>query len=148
MKIKDVLTDKGSRGVETVYPGQRIDWILRLLDEQSIASVVVVDASHRPIGLVSDRELLKLVARKGVAALSMHATDAMITPAPSCSRETTITAAFHLMTDNRVRHLVVMDGTAMAGIVSIGDLVKYRHKDAELETRVLRDLALKRLAAE
>ena len=147
MKIKDVLADKGAR-VETVYPQMRIDWILKLLDEQNIASVVVTDATHRPVGLVSDRELLKLVARKGAHALSMHAADAMLAPPPTCSRETTITAAFHLMTDNRVRHLVVMDGPAMAGIVSIGDLVKYRHKDAELETRVLRDLALKRLAAE
>lgn len=147
MKIKDVLADKGAR-VETVYPQMRIDWILKLLDEQNIASVVVTDATHRPIGLVSDRELLKLVARKGAAALTMHASDAMLTPPPACTRETTITAAFHLMTGNRARHLVVMDGPAMVGIVSIGDLVKYRHKDAELEARVLRDMALTRLAAE
>lgn len=148
MKIKDVLADKGARTVETVYPAMRIDWILKHLDEQNIASVVVTDATYRPIGLVSDRELLKLVARKGAAALQMHASDAMLTPVPSCTVDTTITAAFKQMTDKRVRHLVVMDGAAMVGLVSIGDLVKYRHKDSELETRVLRDIALKRLAAE
>lgn len=147
MKIKDVLAEKGAR-VETVYPAMRIDWILKLLDEQNIASVIVTDANHRPVGLVSDRELLKLIARKGAAGLGMQAADAMLTPVPACSRETTIAAAFRLMTDNRVRHLIVMDGPAMVGIVSIGDLVKYRQKDAELEARVLRDLALTRLAAE
>lgn len=57
-------------------------------------------------------------------------------------------AGFRLNTEYRVRHLVLMDGPAMVGIVSIGDLVKYRHKDAELEARVLHDLALTRLAAE
>ena len=70
----------------------------------------------------------------------------MLTPAPSCRPDDTVADVLRLMTDNRVRHVLVLRDGAMAGIVSIGDLVKIRLDDAELENRVLREMALARLA--
>ncbi len=146
MKIRDVLGDKG-RHVVTVWPDKRLDHIPRIFDERNIASAVVVDHASKPLGIVSDREVLRALARHGIAALERPVSDVMQSPAPSCSPDDTVNDVLRIMTENRVRHVLVLEERAMVGIVSIGDLVKFRLKDAELENRVLRELALTRLAA-
>lgn len=147
MKVSDILAAKGSR-VVTVWPSKPLDRILRLFDERSIASAVVVDAEGRPLGIVTDRGALRQIARRGAEALELEASQVMEAPVPGCAPDTRVTEAMLMMTDRRVRHLVVMDGGRIAGIVSIGDLVKSRLEDAELESRVLREMALGQLAAE
>ena len=147
MKIRDVLGDKG-RHVVTVWPEKQLDHIPRIFDERNIASVVVVDHGEKPLGIVTDREVLRALARIGTAALQRPVCEVMQSPAPSCSPDDTVNDVLRIMTENRVRHVLVMQGPNMAGIVSIGDLVKIRLEDAELENRVLRDLALTRLGAE
>jgi CBS domain-containing protein len=144
VRISDVLADKGGH-VVTVWPDRRIDHVTQLFDERAIASVVVVDHAGRVLGIFTDRELVRAVVRHGAAALELSVERAMLTPPPSCSPSDTVGDVMRLMTDNRVRHVLVLDGSAMVGIVSIGDLVKIRLSDAELENRVLREMALARL---
>ena len=145
MKIRDVLGDKG-RHVVTVWPDKQLDQIPRIFDERNIASVVVVDHGGKPLGIVTDREVLRALARYGTAALERSVSEVMQSPAPSCHTDDTVNAVLRIMTEARVRHVLVMQDQRMAGIVSIGDLVKFRLKDAELENSVLRELALNRLA--
>ena len=147
MKISDVLAAKGSR-VVTTWPSKYVSHVLRVFDERNIASIVVTDGAGLPLGMVSDRLVLRALARHGAGALDMTAADVMLAPAPSCTMETSISDALRFMTDERVRHLVVLEDGRMAGLVSIGDLVKARLQDAEMEGRVLRDMALGHLAAE
>jgi CBS domain-containing protein len=147
MKIRDVLGDKG-RHVVTVWPDKQLDHIPRIFDERNIASVVVVDHAGKPLGIVTDREVLRALARHGTAALGRPVSEVMQSPAPSCGPDDTVNDVLRIMTETRVRHVLVLEDRAMAGLVSIGDLVKFRLKDAELENRVLRELALTRLAAE
>jgi CBS domain-containing protein len=147
MKIKDVLASKAS-GVVTIRPNKRVDKLPKLFDDRNIASAVVVDASNRTLGIVTDRLFMKALARQGVAMLQLAVADIMESPAPSCSPEHTVQDAMRLMTDLRVRHLVVRDDDEMLGIVSIGDLVKFRLEEAEMESKVLRELALARMTAE
>jgi CBS domain-containing protein len=147
MKISDVLAEKGSR-VVSVRPGKRVAELPAKFDEQNISSVPVVDATGRLLGIVTDRLFMKALARHGTAMLEYTAADIMQAPAPACTADDTVAHAMRLMTEQRVRHLVVMRDGAMVGIVSIGDLVKWRLQDAELESRVLRDIALGHLAAE
>jgi CBS domain-containing protein len=147
MKIKDVLASKGSR-VVTVRPNKRVDKLPKLFDDRNIASAVVVDASNRPLGIVTDRLFMKALARRGLEMIQLAVSDIMESPAPSCSPEHTVQHAMRLMTDMRVRHLVVMEGDKMLGVVSIGDLVKCRLQEAEMESRVLRELALGHISAE
>jgi CBS domain-containing protein len=144
MRISDVLADKGTH-VFTVWPDARLDRVTQLFDEHAIASVVVVDRASRPVGIFTDRELVRVLARQGPAVLERPVGLAMLTPAPSCRPDDTVADVLRLMTDDRVRHVLVLRDGAMAGIVSIGDLVKIRLDDAELENRVLRELALARL---
>lgn len=144
MKIRDVLADKGGH-VVTVWPDKRLDHVPRLFDERNIASVVVVDHDDRPVGIVTDREMVRALARRGVGALELPVSYVMLSPVPSCSPDHTVGDVMRLMTENRVRHVLVMHDGKMVGIVSIGDLVKIRLNDADLENRVLRELALARL---
>jgi CBS domain-containing protein len=142
-----VLDGKGTR-VVSVRPGKRVADLPGMFDEHNISSVPVIDATGRLLGIVTDRLFMKALARHGTAMLELTAADIMQAPAPACAADAKVAHAMRLMTEQRVRHLVVMRDGAMAGIVSIGDLVKWRLQDAELESRVLRDIALGRLAVE
>lgn len=147
MKIRDVVAAKGSQ-VETVAPDMRLDKVLKLLDERNIAAAVVVDKAKHPLGMIFDRLLIRLLSRRGPDVLKMTVGEVMLTPAPSCNPDMKVSQAMRIMTDDRVRHLVVMSDDGIAGVVSIGDLVKSRLSDADLEARVLREMALSKLAAE
>jgi CBS domain-containing protein len=144
VRIKDVLADKSGH-VVTVWPDSRLGHVTQLFDERAIASVVVVDHDGRTLGIFTDRELVRAVAKHGAAAIELPVGSVMLTPAPSCGPDDTVGDVLRLMTDNRVRHVLVLQSGAMVGIVSIGDLVKIRLNDAELENRVLREMALARL---
>jgi len=149
VRISDVLADKASRGgghVVTVWPDTRLGYVTQLLDARGIASVVVVDHDGHQQGIVSDRELVHALAHYGAQALELRTGQVMMSPALACHPDDTVGEVLRLMTDNRTRHVLVLREGAMVGIVSIGDLVKIRLTDAELENRVLREMALARLA--
>jgi CBS domain-containing protein len=153
VRISDVLAEKGGH-VVTVWPDKRLGHVPLLFDAHGIASVVVIDHAGRPVGIVTDRELVRALARHGVSALDLPVPLVMLSPPPSCTPEHSVGDVLRQMTENRVRHVVVMRGGdmggdvggGMVGVVSIGDLVKIRLDDAELENRVLREMALARLA--
>ena len=147
MLVKDVLKAKGRR-IVSVPVFRTVSQILQLLDDNNISSVVVASVNGKPKGIVTDRLLIRVLARRGEAAVSLLAADVMESPAPSCRASDSIQEALWLMTDRRVRHLIVEDSGEAVGLVSIGDLVKYRLRDSELEGRVLRDIAYARFAVE
>ena len=145
MRIAEILAGKG-RGVITLWPSRRLREAVDLLDRHHIASIVVVDPERRPHGIVSDREIIRAIARHGADALDFTVTHVMVAPPPMCTPETRVSEALRRMTFDRIRHLVVMHEEEMVGLVSIGDLIKVRLDDAEVEGRVLRDIALGHLA--
>jgi len=147
MKIGDVIAGKGHH-VVTVWPEKPLRKILLLFEERNIASVVVVDHADSPLGIVTDRDALRALVRTSMAALDRPVSNMMQAPVPSCSPDDTVNHVLRMMTEKRVRHVLVMRENRMIGIVSIGDLVKFRLKDADLENQVLRDLALTRMAGE
>ena len=122
--------------------------VLARFDERSISSVVVTDHAARPMGIVTDRDVLRAVARRGPGALQLPAGNVMQSPAPACRAEDTVGDIMHRMTFDRIRHVAVIDDQQLVGIVSIGDLLKSRLQDADFESRVLRERALIRLVAE
>ena len=147
MTLADVLAGKG-RGVVTIWPSRHLEDALKLFDDHHIAAVVVVDPERRPLGILPEREAIHAIARHGTSALSLSVTNVMVSPPPMCTPATRVSDALRRMSVDRVRHLIVMDEEVMLGIVSIGDLVKVRLDDAEIEGRVLRDMALTHLANE
>ena len=140
MKIQDVLASKG-HDVRTIPPMMTLRQIVHIFVERELSSVVVVSVGGGIMGIVTHRVLIRALSRHSDAALDFPAAEVMTTPIPHCSPGDTVCHAMRSMTEQRVRHLLVIEGDDMLGIVSIGDLVKVRIRDAEMENGVLRDLA-------
>jgi len=148
MQIREILAARKGRPI-SVRPDKPVMALPAVFDEHNISSVLVIDARDRLHGIVTDRIFLRALAQHGARFKELTAVDIMQSPAPSCSPNDSVTEAMRRMTDDRVRHLAVLDGGKLVGvgIVSIGDLVKARLGDFEMESRVLRDIALGQLAA-
>ncbi len=146
MTLREILEDKGT-GYVTTRPNASLLAVTRLFHERGISSVIVTNMGGRPLGIVTDRLIIEALATQGRAALSLTAADLMETPIPTADIEARVGHAMELMTQRRVRHLLVTENGRPTGIVSIGDLVKARLRDADLETRVLRDLAAAHITA-
>lgn len=140
MKVIDVLNKKGHE-FRSVGTDETLRDILSQLVRHNIGSLVVVSATNVPIGLVTERSVIETLAREGEQAIRAIARSVMLSPPLSCHPQDSVRNAMTSMTLRRTRHLLVADGDAFLGIVSLGDLVKYKLQDAELENLVLRDMA-------
>ena len=137
MTIAAILQRKGQDVVQA-QSGDTVLSVVRLLAERRIGCVPVVD-DGKVVGIFSERDLVYRVAREGAAVLDRPVRDIMTTPAITTDGETPVIHCLSLMTKRRIRHLpVVVDG-ALIGLVSIGDLVKFRIDTIESEAASLRD---------
>lgn len=140
MKIIDVLNKKGHEYYK-VPSHEHFSRILELLVKYRVGSLVVTDAHGAAIGLVTERSVIEALTAMGGRAFDATANAIMLSPIPSCRPGDDVRQVMSTMTTHRTRHLIVSDETGTHGIVSLGDLVKYRLQDTELENLVLRDMA-------
>jgi CBS domain-containing protein len=147
MNIREIIQAKGAH-VLSMWPERTLGDAIRRCNENNVASIVVTDHAGHAIGIVTDRLALSAIARHGPGALHKPVSEVMHSPAPTCRLDDSITEVMYRMTQERFRHAVVTDGGKPIGIVSIGDLVKGKLRDADLESRVLRERALGHIAAE
>jgi CBS domain-containing protein len=112
-----------------------------MLTERRIGAVIVEDEHMRPAGIFTERDFAKAVAKHGAEALAMPIGKLMSAPIISCRPSDRIETAMATMTRAAIRHLPVMSDGELLGIISIGDLVRQRLEDKELEAGVLLDLA-------
>jgi CBS domain-containing protein len=140
MLISDVLRTKG-REVVRVRSTDSVASAVQKLSERRIGAVIVEDRWMKPVGIFSERDLLNAIARHGNAVLENEVHELMTTPIISCRSSDRIDAALAMMTLKRIRHLPVIDGEELVGIVSIGDLVKHRLDEKELEANVLLEIS-------
>jgi CBS domain-containing protein len=140
MLIANVLRVKG-RNVVKVTASDSVRNAVHLLAANRIGAVVVEDQRMRLVGVFSERDFINAVASRGAVALQMQVHELMSAPIISCRSTERIDAALATMTLAKVRHLPVIDDEQLSGIVSIGDLVKHRLDEKELEANVLLDLA-------
>lgn len=137
MTIAAILQRKGSDVIQ-VRPSDSVLFAVQLLADRKIGCVPVVQ-DGQVVGIFSERDLVHLVARDGAAALNHDVGEIMTAPAITIDDQTPVLNGLSLMTKRRIRHLpVVIDG-ALAGMVSIGDLVKFRIDSIESEAAALRD---------
>ncbi len=136
MNIANLLARKGPR-VITVQPEQTIRQALGLLAEHNIGALVVVDAGARPVGILSERDIVRAAARdaEGVFALTVGAlmTRDVIVGVP----QDDLASAGSTMTERRIRHLPVVDKNRLVGIISIGDIVKAQRDQYQGEVDTL-----------
>lgn len=143
MKVSDILSAKGSR-VMTVTPDETIANLARRLRFENIGAMIVSRDGNTIEGLISERDIVIGLAQHGAALPEMRVSNLMSHAVITCSPEDTVADISRTMTRRRVRHLPVRSGNELVGIVSIGDVVKHRLDEMEMEANVLRDYAIAR----
>jgi CBS domain-containing protein len=138
MTIESILRRKGS-DVTTIAPDVSIKRAADWLRAKNIGALVVT-SDDGVLGLISEREIVHAFSRHGETAGSMLVKEVMQYGVATVSPDESVNRVMNLMTHHRVRHMPVVRGGRLVGIVSIGDVVKHRLDDLELETSVLRDV--------
>jgi CBS domain-containing protein len=124
MSVATILKQK-THDIASVKPDATIADITTLLAHRRIGAVLVLDGEHLA-GIVSERDIVQCLARDGAAALDMTASQVMTRHLKTATTDTSIGEAMALMTAGRFRHLPVLNGDHLVGIISIGDVVKER----------------------
>ena len=138
MTIAAILGGKGG-GVVTAATGQTVAEAVALLAERRIGAVPVLGDDGAVAGVFSERDVIYCLEREGRAALERAVSEVMTAPALTVESGESVIAALALMTRRRIRHLPVVEGGRLVGIVSIGDLVKYRIDRIEADAAAMRD---------
>jgi CBS domain-containing protein len=138
MSIESILRQKGTE-VTTIAPEASIKRAADWLRAKNIGALVVTN-ENAVLGLISEREIVHAFSRHGETAGSMPVKAIMQYGVTTVSPDESVNRVMKLMTHHHVRHMPVLRGGKLAGIVSIGDVVKYRLEELELETNVLRDV--------
>lgn len=136
MTIAAVLQGKGS-GIETISTESTLFDVVRRLGEKRIGALPVVE-DGRIVGMISERDVIYSLREHGREALERSAGQVMSSPAITVDSQTDVLSALALITERRIRHLPVVDNGEIRGIVSIGDLVKYRMERIEAEAEAMR----------
>jgi CBS domain-containing protein len=138
MTVKAILSAKGTE-VLTIEPTTNVAAAAKLLAERKIGALVVTGPDQRVVGIVSERDIVQELAAHGPAALDLALTEVMTRKVTTCSASDTISSVMERMTAGKFRHLPVLEQGRLAGIVSIGDVVKHRLQEMEREQSALRD---------
>ena len=136
MNISDILRVKGGQ-VVTVAPDADVRHLLTVLAEHRIGAVVVSDDGRSVGGIVSERDIVRALAERGAGVMSEPITAIYTADVHIVSPETPLDDVMRIMTERKIRHVPVVAGGALAGIVSIGDIVKNRIDDLEGERAAL-----------
>ena len=138
MTVKAILSVKGSE-VATIEPTAKLAAATNLLTERKIGALVVTGPDRRVVGIVSERDIVQELAAHGAASLDLPLTEVMTRKVTTCSANDTISSVMERMTQGKFRHLPVVEQGRLAGIISIGDVVKHRLQQMEREQSALRD---------
>lgn len=135
----DQILDQKGREVATVAPTAPIQAALDLLADHNYGALVVSADGSTVAGILSERDIVRSMARLGAVTLDYTVADLMITDVVTCTGRTDTSELMELMTGRRIRHLPVVDDGALRGIISIGDVVKTRIDELATERRELVD---------
>ena len=138
MRIADILDTKG-RTVHSIRLWKTVADVVSELGRARVGALLVLDAHDTIAGIVSERDIVMALGRHGSSTLSLEVTEVMTRQVRTCTSEMTVAEAMATMTAGRHRHLPVVDNGQVVGIVSIGDLVKNRLDELELEANILRE---------
>jgi CBS domain-containing protein len=138
MTVASILNEKG-RNVVTVDGEMTIGRVCSILAEKRIGAAVIVDGGQGVQGIVSERDIVRIIARDGGAALDQPASGVMTRDVVTCGEEETIGSLMEKMTAGKFRHLPVINNGRLTGIISIGDVVKRRIAEAEMDAQAMRE---------
>ena len=138
MIVNRILSLKG-RDVATIEPGQTLSEAARVLAERRIGALLIVDGRRPVAGIITERDIVRAIAMHGARALeepvSRFTTEKVLT----CTGETSINHVMELMTQQKFRHVPVVEAGSLSGIISIGDVVKLRLEEVEADTQAIKE---------
>ena len=137
MIVKSIIDNKG-REVVTIEPGVSLDTAAKLLAERRIGAVVVLGADDRVVGILSERDIVRSISERGAGAMQEQVSQVMTRKVVTCTLDETIHSIMERMTAGKFRHLPVVEQGRLAGIISIGDVVKNRIMEMEQESDALK----------
>ncbi len=138
MTVARILTSKGAR-VATTRSDATIKSTADRLTKEGIGALVVTDGAEKIVGIVSERDIVRGLAAHGAGLLEMPVSALMTRSVAICRMDSAVDEVMARMTAERIRHVPVVDGVRLAGIVSIGDVVKHALDAMESEVRMLRE---------
>ncbi|MBA3910511.1 MAG: histidine kinase [Rhodobacter sp.] len=137
MLVQQILKSKGDYAVVTVPPGTTVSKAAELLSSRRIGAVVVSPDGKRVAGIISERDIVRELGRLGASCLSDTVDSLMTAKIVSCTRNESTDEVLGRMTEGRFRHMPVMEGDQMVGLISIGDVVKARLMELSAEKDAL-----------
>lgn len=142
MLVKQILDSKSDKQILTIDPGATVSDVAKVLSERRIGALVVTDKDGRTVGIISERDIVRELGRKGSACLSLAVDRLMSRSVVTCTEDATADQALAKMTKGRFRHLPVVSGEKMVGLVSIGDVVKACLLDVSMEKEALEGMIM------
>ena len=144
MLVQTILNGKDDDSVVTVTMGSSVSDAAALLSSRRIGTVVISDDGSTPMGILSERDIVRELGRRGVGCMSEKVEDMMTSKIVTCAASDTADKVLGDMTAGRFRHMPVMDGDQMIGLISIGDVVKARLNELSMEKEALQDMVMGR----
>jgi len=138
MKLRDILRVKG-HDVYTVRPDQTVQDAVKILMQHRVGALLVEDAERRAVGIITERDVLRECVDRAAELSHVPVREAMTRDLIIGVPDDEIGYTMGIMTQNRIRHLPVMDGDHVAGMISIGDVVKATLDETEYENRYLKE---------
>jgi len=138
MTVRTILDTKGHQ-VESIQPGAKLSAAVKILGEKKIGAVLVLNLAGSIEGILSERDIVRVLGERGAAVLDEPVSNVMTRKVVSCRQSDTVSAIMEMMTLGKFRHLPVVEDTKVVGLISIGDIVKWRVQEYEREQEALRD---------
>ena len=138
MSVANMLEGK-SNSIISASPEDNISSVVALLAKHRIGAVIICNDAGKVKGIISERDIVREIARDGSAALDMQVSKCMTSKVMSCTREDSVDYVMEIMTTNRFRHMPVVNDGQLLGIISIGDVVKSKIEQAERDAQDLRN---------
>ncbi|WP_300513637.1 CBS domain-containing protein [Aliiroseovarius sp.] len=142
MLVSQILKDKDLAGVLTVKPGTKVAAASALLSEKRIGAVIVSEDGVRPAGILSERDVVRELGSRGSPCLDDVVDNIMTSDLVTCVPSDRAIQVLQVMTEKRFRHMPVMDGDKMVGVVSIGDVVKARLDELSSQADALKNMIM------
>jgi CBS domain-containing protein len=136
MTVRAILDSKGHH-ILSVEPEAKLSAAIKLLGERKIGAVLVMSKGHIE-GILSERDIVRVLSERGAGVLDEPVSEVMTRKVISCRQNDTVAAIMEMMTTGKFRHLPVVEGERVVGLISIGDIVKWRVQEYENEQEALR----------
>lgn len=142
MLIHQILKEKSLAGVASVKPGSKVADAAKMLSDMKIGAVIVSEDGVHPVGILSERDVVSELGKVGPACLDQAVDDLMTSKLVTCTPADRAIQVLQTMTELRFRHMPVMEGEEMVGLVSIGDVVKARLDELSQQADALKNMIM------